>query len=60
MIVQHAKTWGALRQRSNDERLATWAAKYYGAGLHRRPELSNAQTSAYFRTATKDQDHEKR
>lgn len=60
MIVHHATTWRGLRQPSNDERRADWAAKYYRAGLHRRPGLSNAKNSAYLCTATKGKDYAKR
>lgn len=59
MIVHTTDTWRDLRPPSNDERRAEWAAKYYRAGLHRRPELAKTQNSSYL-VDKREQDHEKR
>ena len=36
--ILHARTNETIRPPSNDERRASWAAKYFCAGFHRRPE----------------------
>ncbi|HXS04854.1 MAG TPA: hypothetical protein VN731_10285 [Rhodanobacter sp.] len=36
--LMHADTMESIRPRSNDERMAHWAAKYFALGFHRRPE----------------------
>ena len=35
-MIAHAASWEAIRPRTNDERRGAWAARYYGAGHHRR------------------------
>lgn len=38
MFLIHAtQAAESIRVPSNDERVAAWAAKYFGAGYHRRP-----------------------
>ena len=38
MFLIHAtQAAESIRVPSNDERIAAWAAKYFGAGYHRRP-----------------------
>lgn len=36
--LMHARSAEAIRPLNNDERRASWAAKYFCAGFHRRPE----------------------
>ena len=36
--IMHARSNEAIRPPSNDERRASWDAKYFCAGFHRRPE----------------------
>lgn len=43
MIVTPTHTMRALRPPTNDERRAAWAARYYRAGLHRKPELTTTK-----------------
>lgn len=35
-MIMHAETMEAIRPLSNDERIGTWAARYFSAGLHRQ------------------------
>ncbi|WP_161487754.1 MULTISPECIES: hypothetical protein [unclassified Rhodanobacter] len=35
--LMHTRTVESIRPRSNDERRAQWAAKFFGAGHHRQP-----------------------
>ena len=41
-FIVRAKNVEASRPISNDGRLAEWAAKFYGAGLHRNP-ITNSE-----------------
>ena len=36
--ILHARSNESIRPLHNDERIAAWAFKYFGAGFHRRPE----------------------
>lgn len=35
--VMHTRTIESIRPRSNNERYAQWAAKFFAAGYHREP-----------------------
>ena len=37
-MLMHARNLEAIRPRSNDERRAQWASKFFALGHHRRPE----------------------
>ena len=37
-MLMHTRNLEAIRPRSNDERRASWAARYFALGHHRRPE----------------------
>lgn len=36
--IMHTRSNEAIRPPSNDERRASWAAKFYAIGFHRRPD----------------------
>lgn len=48
-IVIATRTRDALRVPDNDERRAEWAARYYGAGLHRDERRRRAMPSPHVR-----------
>jgi hypothetical protein len=49
--VMHTRTVESIRPRSNDERRAQWAAKFFAAGYHRQPGKPHVRVKPRVRLA---------